>query len=60
MKRNKKIRDYAKEKGVHHWQIASYLHISEATMMRWLREELSTEKEKMILDAIDQIAAEVV
>lgn len=60
MKINQKVRDYAKKKGVRLWQIASYIGISEPTMTRWMRAKLSPEKEKKIISAIDQIAAEVV
>lgn len=52
------IRDTAKKKGVKHWQIAEYLGISEPTIMRWLRTPLSAEKEKAVMEAIEEIAKE--
>jgi transposase len=58
--RNKEVRDAAKEKGVSLWQIAQHLGISEPTMTRWLRTDLSAGKKEVILEAIDQIAKEVV
>lgn len=52
------IRQTAKEKGVRLWEIAERLRISDPTMTRKLRKEL-TEREKVFyLDIIDQIAAE--
>lgn len=58
MKANQTIRDAAKRKGVKHWQIAKYLGISEPTIVRWLRVDLSPEREKTIMEAIEAIAKE--
>lgn len=58
MKANQTIRDAAKRKGVKHWQIAEYLGISEPTIVRWLRVDLSPEREKTIMEAIEAIAKE--
>ena len=58
MKANQTIRDVAKRKGIKHWQIAEYLGISEPTIVRWLRVNLSPERKKAILDAIEAIAKE--
>lgn len=56
MKANQTVREEAKKKGVKLWQIAEHLGISEPTMTRWMRTELSAQKENMILNAIDKIA----
>lgn len=58
MKANQTIRDAAKRKGVKHWQIAKYLGISEPTIVRWLRVDLSPEREKAITEAIEAITKE--
>ena len=58
MKANQTIRDAAKMNGLKHWQIAEYLGISEPTIMRWLRTQLSAEKEKAIMAAIEALAKE--
>lgn len=58
MKANQTIREMAKRKDVKHWQIAEYLGISEPTIMRWLRVPLSTERERIITEAIEAIAKE--
>lgn len=55
-KANKEIRQTAKEKGVYFWQIAVELGVSEATITRALRVELSNEKKNEILNAINRIA----
>lgn len=58
MKENQTVREAAKRKGVKHWQIAEHLGISEPTIMRWLRIPLSPEREKAVLEAIEEIAKE--
>ena len=58
MKANQTIRDAAKRMGIKHWQIAEHLGISEPTIVRWLRVPLSTEKEKVVMKAIETIAKE--
>lgn len=59
MRVNQNIRDAAKHNGVKLWQIASHLGISEPTITRWLRTPLPPEKEKKIMDVIEEIAKEV-
>lgn len=56
MKVNQNIREAAKHNGVKLWQIAAHLGISEPTITRWLRTPLPPEKEKKIMDAIEEIA----
>lgn len=58
MKENQKARMYAKKKGVKHWEIAACLGISEQTILRWLRTQLPSWKESLIMEAIDLIAKE--
>lgn len=53
---NRKIRENARSSGVRLWQIADHLGISEASMTRKLRHQLSTEEEAKILDAIKAIS----
>lgn len=55
---NTDVRKTAKSKGVLLWEIANSLHISEATMTRKMRRELSSEEKQRILTIIDKIAAE--
>lgn len=54
---NNDIRETAKEKGVRLWEIAEHLRISDPTMTRKLRKELTNREKKFYLDIIDQIAA---
>ena len=57
MNSNQDLKAYAKRKGVFLWELAEYLSISEATITRRLRRELSEDsKSKMIL-YIDNISA---
>lgn len=60
MKVNLKIREMAKRAGIKHWQIAAHLGISEPTFVRWLRVPLSPEREKMVIEAIQEIAKEAI
>ena len=55
---NNDIRETAKEKGVKLWEIADRLRISDPTMTRKLRKELTDREKVVYLDIIDQIAAE--
>lgn len=57
-KANNKIRKTAKEKGVYFWEVAAKMGVSEATITRALRMELSDEKKSKILHAIDSVALE--
>lgn len=52
------VRTYAKEKGVYLYEVAEVLNISEPTIMRWLRAELTDERKAAIIEAIDRVAAQ--
>jgi hypothetical protein len=56
-KANQDIRDYAAKKGVYFWEIAMKLGISEPTITRWMRVELSADKRREIEQVISDIAA---
>lgn len=53
---NLKIRSKLKEKNVFQWQVAKSMGISEMTLVRKLREELTEEEQKNILAIIEEIA----
>lgn len=55
MQKNNLIREYAKKRGVYMYQIAEFLGIGEATINRWLRSELDSDKKELIINAIDSI-----
>ena len=52
------IRQAAKEEGVHLWQIAERVGITDSNFSRKLRRELPKEERERILRLIDEIAAE--
>ena len=52
---NEKIRNKAKEHRIPLWKLACELGISEATLTRWLRVEMSGERMKRVSDAMDRI-----
>lgn len=53
---NQGIRSYAKQKGVKLWQIAAVKGVSEPTITRLLRCELSETEKEEIKRIIDEIA----
>lgn len=55
---NMDIRKAIKEAKIHHWEIAEALSVSEMTLVRWLRKELSDEKKQLILTAIEHLKEE--
>lgn len=55
---NLEIRSKLKEKNVFQWQVAKSMGISEMTLVRKLREELTEEEKQKILSVIDKIAVE--
>ncbi len=40
---------------IHQWKLASQLNISESTLVRWLRTDLSKEHEVAIFEAIERL-----
>ncbi len=46
---NKQIREKMKQAGLKQWEVAEAYGISEFTFSRWLRREISKEKQKEIL-----------
>lgn len=52
---NRQIRVAARVAGVPFWKIAQKIGISEPTLTRWLRVPLSTARETMIMNAIDEL-----
>lgn len=54
---NTDIRTMAKEKGVRIWEVAEIMKISDPTMTRKLRKELSDTEKQRIFAIIDEIAA---
>jgi len=55
-KANKIIREELKERGVRHWELAHELGVSEQTLVRWLRFELSDDKQLDMLMKVEAIA----
>ncbi|MFT3951198.1 MAG: hypothetical protein QM689_04490 [Oscillospiraceae bacterium] len=53
--KNKSVREYAKRNGVFLWQVAAYLNISEPTMTRRLRTELTESEKSEIFAAVNSL-----
>ena len=58
MKENSNIRNAARIANIPQWKIADALGISEATLTRWLRFQLSPERENKVMEVIDQLSRE--
>lgn len=54
--KNLDIRAYAVKRNVKLWQIATELHITDASFSRRLRTELSKEAKQQIYEIIDKLA----
>ena len=52
---NLEIRMKIKQNRLCHYEVAREIGISEATLCRWLREEMSTDRKNLVLSAIDKI-----
>ena len=53
--KNLEIRMRIKENRLCHYEVAAQIGISEYTLCRWLREELSAENKETVNKAIDSI-----
>lgn len=54
---NVEIRNSAKEKGVKLWRVAEALGMTDSTFSRKLRHELDGEEKRLVMSAIEQLAA---
>lgn len=52
MKQNEKIRNEMRKRGIPQWMVAAQLHVSENTLIRWLRFPMSEEREEDVQRAI--------
>ena len=50
------IQNLIKKNRLFQWEVAEELKINEFTLSRWLRSNLSVEKEKAILEAIETLS----
>lgn len=58
MLNNQNIRILAKQQGVRLWEVAQRLQISQATMTRMLRTDLTAENQQRIITAINELGKE--
>lgn len=54
---NEALRETIHKSGLYQWQIAEHIGISEFTLCRWLRYELTTEQKEQIMQAIAELSA---
>lgn len=55
---NAEIRDAAKRNGVFLWQVAEGIGITDSTLSRKLRRELTDDERERVLNVIDKLAAQ--
>jgi len=55
---NQEIRKAIKAAGLKQWEVARACGITEYTLIRWLRDELSEERKKAIFGAIEALQRE--
>ena len=55
---NQDIKEALRNASLKQWQLAKQLGISEFTLVRWLRDELSAERKTAIYSAIETLKAE--
>lgn len=53
-KANQEVREALQNKGMKQWELADMLGISEFTLTRWLRKELTEDKKELLLKAINE------
>lgn len=53
-KANQEVREALQNKGMKQWELADLLGISEFTLTRWLRKELTEDKKELLLKAINE------
>lgn len=58
IQKNYDVRQMAKERGVHLWEIADELGYADATFSRKLRHELPEAEKKKVFEIIDRVALE--
>ncbi len=59
IKNNNDLRIEARKNNVALWQVAQELNIAETTLLRWLRYDLEPSKRARILEAIENVAAQL-
>lgn len=53
---NNEVKQAMKSRGVKQWAVAKEIGVSEATMVRWLRDILPDERRMAIFAAIDKLS----
>lgn len=53
-KANQEVREALQNKGMKQWELADLLGVSEFTLTRWLRKELTEDKKELLLKAINE------
>ena len=55
---NQEIKTAIRKAGLYQWQVAQACGVTEFTLIRWLRSELTEDRRKTIFSAIEALARE--
>ena len=53
--KNKDLKDAFRVAGIRQWEVAEAMGVSEMTLVKWMRVELSEERRQRILTALEQL-----
>ncbi len=54
----KDIKQLLKDKRLYQWEVAKALGVTEFTLTRWLRDDLTEEKYKIIMEAVERLQSQ--
>lgn len=55
---NKEIKAMLKENRIFMWEVAKRLGVYETSFCKWFRDELSAERQQMVISAVEEIKLE--
>lgn len=53
--KNEQLKEVMRANNIYMWQVAKKLNVYETSFSKWFREELSEDKKRMVLSAIEEI-----
>ena len=52
---NEQLKELMRENGIFMWEVAKKLNVYETSFSKWFREELSEDRKKLVLSAVESI-----
>lgn len=53
--KNEQLKEVMRANNIYMWQVAKKLNVYETSFSKWFREELSEDRKRMVLSAIEEI-----